>query len=133
MAAPTDSETTTSGDPAVAWWLRAVEQATLRALELSGKRMIGSLPRSHRHRNSPMRQVPTWEIHTVTATPDDEEIERFLEGAWDTARINFGADECVLATIDEYCRDLIRSGTPHRREYLAGALARSGCAPILEP
>lgn len=132
-AAPAAIEATTTGDPAVAWWLRAVEQATLRALELSGKRMLGSLPRSYRHRTSPLRQVPTWEIHTKVRTPTDEDIERFMEGAFDTAHINFGNDDCVLSTIDEYCRDLLRSGTPHRREYLAGALARSGCAPVLEP
>lgn len=125
------AEATATRDPEIAWWLRAVEQATLRALELSGKRLLGSLPREHRHRSSPMRQVPAWEIHTVAMSLSDEQIEKFLDGAYDTAQVNFGTDACVLSTIDEYCRDLLRSGTPHRREYLAGALARSGCAPTL--
>lgn len=124
-------ESTASREPEIAWWLRAVEQTTLRALELSGKRLLGSLPREHRHRNSPLRQVPAWEIHTQARALTNEQIEKFLDGAYDTAHVNFGGDDCVLSTIDEYCRDLLRSGTPHRREYLAAALARSGCAPKL--
>src|SRR5690625_7591894 len=78
-----------------------------------------------------MRQVPAWEIHTQASALTTEQINRFLDGAYDIARVNFGADECVLDTIQEYCQDLLRSGVPHRREYLAGALARSGCAPVL--
>ena len=65
----------------MAWWLRAVEQATLRALELAGKRLVGSLSREHRHRDSPMRQVPAWEIHTQAALTT-EQINRFLDGAY---------------------------------------------------
>lgn len=131
LSASPDTVSNQSQDPAVAWWLRAVEQATLRALELAGKRLVGSLSREHRHRDSPMRQVPAWEIHTQASALTTEQINRFLDGAYDIAQVNFGSDECVLDTIQEYCQDLLRSGVPHRREYLAGALARSGCAPVL--
>src|SRR5699024_5723670 len=130
LSASPDTVSNQSQDPAVAWWLRAVEQATLRALELAGKRLVGSLPREHRHRDSPMRQVPAWEIHTQASALTTEQINRFLDGAYDIAKVNFGADECVLDTIQEYCQDLLRSVIPHGRVYLVSALARSGFHPV---
>src|SRR5699024_12807866 len=115
----------------VARWARRGAQGAVRALRVGGERLVGSLPRAPRHRDPPMRQVPAWEIHTQARALTTEQINRFLDGAYDIARVNFGSDECVLDTIQEYCQDLLRSGVPHRREYLAGALARSGCAPVL--
>lgn len=116
-------------DRALVWWLAAVEQVVLRALELAGKRLLGGLPRSERHRNAPARQVPVWQIHTTVPTVTAEAADRLLDGALDTAGPNFGGDTCVLAQVRAYCHHLLTTGTGHTRERLASWLAAGGCAP----
>lgn len=112
------------------WWLRAVEQVALRALELAGKRMLS---RSQRGWRSPAQQVHPWDVHTVTNRPDPDQIDRLLEGAYTTATVNFADDECVLASVDAYCRHLLATGQPHRREYLGTILLDRGCTPHTQP
>lgn len=118
-----------SADPAAAWWLSAVEQVVLRAMELAGKRLLGSLPRAQRHRDAEPRRVPTWEIHTVVDPISPDQLSRLLDGAYDTATVNFDGDTCVLSAVGAYCRHLLSTGTPHTREGLATWLARNECTP----
>jgi len=108
------------------WWLRAVEQVALRALELAGKRMLS---RSQRGWRSPAQQVHPWDVHTVTTRPEPDQVDRLLDGAYTTATVNFANDECVLASVDAYCRHLLTTGQPHRREYLGTILVERGCTP----
>lgn len=110
-----------------AWWLRAVEQVALRALELAGKRMLS---RSERGWQSPASGVHPWDVHTVASRPAPEQMDRLLDGAYTTAHVNFADDPCVLEAVDDYCRHLLATGQPHRREYLATTLTRHGCAPV---
>lgn len=119
------------------WWLVAVEQITLRALELAGKRILRTLPRSNRHWQSLPRQVHPWDIHTVVdmstindgKRTDEEALDRLMESAFETAFVNFGEDECVMHTLESYVRHLIQNSQPHRREYLATWLTQNGCLP----
>lgn len=112
--------------PESTWWLRTVEQVALRALELSGKRMLS---RSQRGWRSPAAHVHPWDVHTVATRPENEQLDRLLDGAYDTAQVNFADAPCVLEAVDVYCRHLLTTGQPHRREYLATILLDRGCAP----
>lgn len=112
------------------WWLCAVEQVALRALELAGKRMLS---RSQRGWSSPATHVHPWDVHTVTDRPQTNQLDRLLEGAYTTAQVNFAEAPCVLESIDSYCRHLLVTGQPHRREYLATILLDRGCAPHQDP
>src|SRR5690625_3569552 len=108
------------------WWLRAVEQVALRARELAGKRMLS---RSQRGWRSPAQHVHPSDVHTVTAAPYPDQVARLLDGAYTTATVNFADDECVLASVDAYCRHLPATGQPPRREYLGTILVERGCTP----
>lgn len=121
--------------PAVqAWWLAAVEQVVLRALELSGKRLLGALPRAQRHRSSLVRRVPVWQIHTTLDHPaTGDAADRMLDGALETARVAFGDDDCVMDAVRAYCHMLLTTGTEHTRDRLATWLARRGCTPTGTP
>jgi len=125
---PTELSAATPPDQPVesTWWLRAVEQVALRALELSGKRMLS---RSQRGWRAPAAHVHPWDVHTVATRPDTDQLDRLLDGAYDTAQVNFADAPCVLESIDAYCRHLLTTGQPHRREYLATILLDRGCAP----
>lgn len=126
--------------PDHAWWLRTIEQVVLRALELAGKRMLGWARRSQRHWQNASRQVLPWDMYTVLShlvldaeDPDlSASLDSLLDGAFDSALVNFGSDECVRVTVDAYCRHLITTGQPHRREYLATWLATRECQPTLQ-
>lgn len=108
------------------WWLRTVEQVALRALELAGKRMLS---RSERGWKSPAAGVHPWDVHTVATRPTEDHLDRLLDGAYTTAQVNFSESPCVLAAVDAYCRNLLLTGQPHRREYLATVLVKQGCGP----
>lgn len=124
-AAPLPAPTTPSPDEN-GWWLRTVEQVALRALELAGKRMLS---RSERGWKSPAAGVHPWDVHTVTARPTEDQLDRLLDGAYSTAQVNFADAPCVLTAVDTYCRNLLMTGQPHRREYLATVLVKQGCGP----
>lgn len=140
LAAAAPTPDTSPGSAASGWWLCAVEQVALRALALAGNRLFRDVPRSDRRRHSEVRSVHLWDVHTVvqaskdTAAPGERSsVDRVLQGAYDTATAAFADDDCALSTVRAYCRHLVATGQPHRREYLATWLERAGCWPPGNP
>lgn len=123
---------TTPSSPAPAvdpWWVRTIEQAALRAMELAGNRWRGRQPKPLQHR-SELGQHPAWEVHThIDQTPDADTIAVLTRGALDTARLTLGEDPTVLDAVESYVHHLLSTRTPHSRALLTGWLIEHGCTP----
>lgn len=109
------------------WMISALERDVLRALELAGKRLLGSRGRSGRYRSEPARQVHTWDIHTVVGALDETQVDKVLAGAFELTDQAMPDQPCVRQAVEVYTRALLATGRPHRREYLVDMLWRSGC------
>lgn len=97
----------------------AAHFAVLRALEIVGKRLIA---RNHRGR---YRDLPAYQLHTVVHVPETD-VDRLLDQAWNTLSELLGDQgAAVVAAVDGYTRDLLRSGQPHTLDWLRGALRRA--------
>lgn len=111
------------------WWVRTVEQAALRAMELAGNRWRGRQPKPLQHR-SELGQYPAWEVHThIDQAPDAETIGVLTRGALDTARLTLGEDPAVLEAVESYVHHLLATRTSHSRALLTGWLIEHGCTP----
>lgn len=126
-------ELTAAGDSAVAapeaereWVIKAVEGIALRALELAGKRLLNQTPRGVRGKPEAQR-VHAWDLHTIAPKPSNTDVDRLLTGAYELMSQTLGDQPCIQQAVDAYCRALLASGRPHRREYLEQTLAASGC------
>lgn len=118
-----------SAGPVDPWWIRTVEQAALRAMELAGNRWRGRQPKPLQHR-SELGQWPAWEVHThIDHTPDAETLGVLTRGALDTARLTLGDDQQVLGAIETYVHHLLSTRTHHSRALLTGWLIEHGCTP----
>lgn len=104
--------------------VEAVEAVALRALEKAGNRLLTNSARGVR--GKPESQgVYSWDLHTVAPAPNN--LDRLFDRAFDLVEPVFGDQPCVKSTVEDYCRSLVMSGRPHRREYLEQALRHSGC------
>lgn len=111
-------ELTASLDPGSALAsVEVCEMAVYRALELAGKRL---LTRERRHSLS---GVPAHLMHTHVPVPETD-LDRLLDGAWSTLSL-VRPDTLLTVTIDDYVRDLLRSGMAHQTSYLRSALLRA--------
>lgn len=122
-----DTMTASADDDLSPWMMSALERDVLRALELAGKRLLGSSSRRGRYRHEPARQVHTWDIHTVIGGLEEPQVDKLLTGAFDLADQTMPDQPCVRQAVETYTRALLATGRPHRREYLAEMLLRSGC------
>jgi hypothetical protein len=111
-------------DPAM-WQMAAIELVTLRALELAGKRMLTNSSRGLRGKPE-AQAVHSWDLHTVVEQPPNN-VDRLLSNAFELSGPVLGDQPCIQTAIETYCRALIASGRPHRREYLLEALQHAGC------
>lgn len=116
-----------TGESDAQWQMAAIELVALRALELAGKRLLTNGSRGLR--GKPQAQsVHSWDLHTVIPEPPTN-VDRLLHKAFDLSTPVLGEQPCIQAAIETYCRALIASGRPHRREYLVQALEHAGCLP----
>ncbi|MBB6344340.1 hypothetical protein FHU36_000849 [Nonomuraea muscovyensis] len=128
-------ETTTPPDtlPASAMpegLLAAADGLIWGALSAAGEKLrrTPACPRSERARAKEMLSAALHTILPVEAVQVEQ--WRLLEGAW--ARVpeiaaRYGLDaECLTATLDSYCRELIAAGVEHRYEQTSGVL-RAPC------
>jgi hypothetical protein len=99
--------------------LYAAHTATLRALEVAGKRLLT------RDRRSRYQHLQPWLLHTQIRV-DASDLDRLLEGAWSVLGEALPGRPDVAAAVDAYARDLLRTGQPHELRWLAGALDRAG-------
>lgn len=106
--------------------LAAADGLIWAALAAAGRKLerTPACPRSERAR---ARDTEPARVHTlVTVQPTQVEQWGILDGAW--TRVPEIADryglnaECLTATLDDYCRELIAAGIPHSYEQTAGAL-----------
>lgn len=110
--------------------VEAVEAVTLRALEKAGNRLLTNSARGLR--GKPESQgVYSWDLHTVAPQPDN--LDRLFDRAFDLVDPVFGDQPQIKSTVEDYCRSLVLSGRPHRREYLEAALRQSGCLASTSP
>lgn len=115
--------------PVDPWWIRTVEQAALRAMELAGNRWRGRQPKPLQHR-SELGQWPAWEVHThIDQTPDAETLGVLTRGALDTAQLTLGDDPDVLDAVETYVHHLLSTKTAHSRTLLTGWLIERDCTP----
>ncbi|GAA3172601.1 hypothetical protein [Nonomuraea salmonea] len=99
--------------------LFAAHMAVMRALEIVGKRLLT------RDRRGAYQHVPSYRLHTELPVPEDA-MDRLLDGAWDTLAGLLGDDaHQVVAAVDDYVRDLLRTGQPHELDWLRAALKRT--------
>lgn len=93
----------------------------VKTLESMGKRLV----RTERSRFRMLGGAPFHLAHTMWQI-EDTEAARALRGAWDVVPLLIGRHclDCpydpaeVVAVLDEYVRDLVITGTPHRTEEL---------------
>lgn len=105
------------------WRIACLEMAVYRALERAGQWLLNSRSRSYRGQ---LREVPLHEIHTHIPAPPDK-IPQILNGAYRELANATPDTPCLHDTVDQYVRALLEAGHPHHTNYLAVALARSGC------
>lgn len=116
-----------SAAPDVGWMFRALELATVRALEIGGKRLLSG--RNRHYRGAALAGKLTsapWEIHAVVPT-EGFDLDQVLGGAFNLVDLAFGDRPCVRDTVEQYVRALIVAGARHESRYLAAALERAGC------
>lgn len=102
--------------------LHAAHVGVLRALEVAGKRLVT------RARRGEMLPHPAWTRHTLIPV-EQAELDRLLDGVWTLLSEAIPGRPDVLAVCDEYCRQLLVSGTAHELRFLRIALQREGITP----
>lgn len=113
---------------AFVWMVNACESVVVRAMEVAGKRLINAGGRANRHRTSPGRQVPAWNVHTTLERPvQDAGLDKLLAGAWTSLEVVLPEHQCIRDALDTYCRALLMSGEPHSRPSLVKVLQYAGC------
>lgn len=105
----------------------AVELVALRALELTGKRLLSNKTGGVRGKRA-AREVHAWDLHTVSPEPPPN-LDKLMESAFDLVEPVLGDQPCLRRAVDTYVRGLIVSGRPHRREYLEQTVRHAGCMP----
>lgn len=99
----------------------AVELTALRALELSGKRLLNN---SNRAFKGTLRRVDPWEIHTqIPATNPDE----LLDGAYTLLEKCVPDEPQLRSAIDAYVRECLTQQWLHDPHRLLAALCDAGC------
>lgn len=113
--------------------LEAADGLIWTALATAGEKLrkTPACPRSER---SKAREIEPARLHTVLRVePEQVEQWRLLDGAWprlpDVAS-RYGLDtECLAASLDSYCRELIAAGIAHDFDLTPGAL-RTSCLAV---
>ncbi|MGV2914557.1 hypothetical protein [Streptomyces alfalfae] len=113
--------------------LEAADGLIWTALAAAGEKLrrTPACPRSERGR---AREIEPARLHTVLRVePGQVEQWRLLDGAWprlpDVAA-RYGLDpECLAASLDSYCRELIAAGIAHEWDLTPGAL-RTSCLAV---
>lgn len=113
--------------------LEAADGLIWAALAAAGEKLrkTPACPRSERSR---AREIEPARLHTVVRVePGQVEQWRLLEGAWPRlpeVATRYGLDpECLAASLDTYCRELIAAGIPHGFDLTSGAL-RTSCLAV---
>ncbi|MFB7496078.1 hypothetical protein ACFC09_15525 [Streptomyces sp. NPDC056161] len=122
---------TAPGVPAAV--LEAADGLIWTALTAAGEKLrkTPACPRSER---SKAREIDPARLHTVLRVePGQVEQWRLLDGAWprlpDVAA-RYGLDpDCLTASLDTYCRELLAAGIPHTFDLTSGAL-RTSCLAV---
>lgn len=96
--------------------LAVCDVLVIKALEVIGKRIV----RSERARFKMMRGRPWHEAHTQW-NPDESMITKSMAGAWDVVPAMIDShgscgieSDQIIKALDDYVRDLLITGTPHR-------------------
>lgn len=113
--------------------LEAADGLIWTALAAAGEKLrkTPACPRSERAR---AREIEPARLHTVLRVePGQVEQWRLLDGVWprlpDVAA-RYGLDpECLAASLDTYCRELITAGIEHSWDLTSGAL-RTSCLAV---
>jgi hypothetical protein len=113
--------------------LEAADGLIWTALAAAGEKLrkTPACPRSER---SKAREIEPARLHTVLRVePGQVEQWRLLEGAWPRlpeVAARYGLDaECLAASLDSYCRELIAAGISHAFDLTPGAL-RTSCLAV---
>lgn len=107
--------------PAEDCLLLACDVAVRRALELGSKRMLtrGFLL------NQALKDLPQYLIYTqLPAVTDPDRLTHLLKGAWTSLPEALGSVDGLLAGLDDYVRDLLRTCQKHHPEYLRPIIRR---------
>ncbi|WP_433379129.1 hypothetical protein [Streptosporangium sp. CA-115845] len=97
----------------------AANVAVMRALEVAGKRLLT------RDRRSQYQHLPAWKLHTEIPAREDD-LDRLLADAWTCLQQVLPHRGDLIGVVDEYVRDLLRSGLPHETRWLMRALMSIG-------
>lgn len=118
----------------ISWQITVAEMATIRALEMAGRWMMG---RAGRSMWGTLRHVKTCELYSVIPPQSLKESAKdetgqlkygqMLENAYSALDEALPDSPCIKFTVDSYVRGLIRHQKPHSREKLADMLATAGC------
>lgn len=113
--------------------LEAADGLIWTALAAAGEKLrkTPACPRSERSR---AREIEPARLHTVLRVePGQVEQWRLLDGAWPRlpeVAARHGLDpECLAASLDSYCRELIAAGIAHDYDLTPGAL-RTSCLAV---
>ncbi|WP_413808130.1 hypothetical protein [Streptomyces sp. OE57] len=113
--------------------LEAADGLIWTALAAAGEKLrkTPACPRSER---SKAREIEPARLHTVLRVePGQVEQWRLLEGAWPRlpeVASRYGLDaECLAASLEDYCRELIAAGIAHDFDLTPGAL-RTSCLAV---
>lgn len=113
--------------------LEAADGLIWTALSVAGEKLrkTPACPRSER---SKAREIEPARLHTVIRVePGQVEQWRLLEGAWSRlpeVATRYGLDpECLSASLETYCRELITAGIGHDFDLTPGAL-RTSCLAV---
>ncbi|MGW6416283.1 hypothetical protein [Streptomyces sp. NPDC055055] len=108
--------------------LAAADALIWAALSAAGRKLerTPACPRSERAR---AREADPASLHTLlTVTPEQVDQWRLLDGAWShvpavAGRYGLDAD-CLTASLDDYCRELIAAGILHTFDVVPAAIGR---------
>ncbi|MFE3378714.1 hypothetical protein [Streptomyces anulatus] len=107
--------------------LAAADGLIWAALSAAGEKLrrTPACPRSERTRTRTVQSAELHTRHTVEASQVDQ--WRLLDGAWTRipeVAARYGLDpECLTASLDDYCRELIAAGVPHTYDVVPAAIS----------
>ncbi|WP_234322698.1 hypothetical protein [Streptomyces sp. NRRL S-350] len=126
------SAATTAADIDLAGLLAAADGLIWGALSAAGEKLLRT-PACPRSERAQARETTPAALHALLAVDADQIDQwRLLAGAW--VRVpeianRYGVDpECLTASLDDYCRELIAAGVAHSYDVVPAAIAT--CAPL---
>lgn len=109
------------------WEIAYADMAAHAALDVIGRKITRTLPRSARHEQSQLRHTDTWQRHTLVAT-GREQANSLTDGAFKFLDRTLPRENtCLREAVVGHVRNVVAASIPHDVGELVAQIRRAGC------